>query len=160
LNKIIYRKAKVSDMDGLIDLWNNLMQYHLNYFPDFYKFKKNHISLMKKHFKKNIVSKKSLVFVAEESEKLIGYVMISVGKFRPYIYLWKKEARLDDLFVDEKYRGKGVAKKLFNIAKKFAKENNVDYLKFNVDVKNERANNFYDKFGALEFRTIRLVKIK
>ena len=160
MSKITYREAKLSDIDSIIELWKGLMEYHLEFFPDFYKFKRGYLSSMRKHFGRNIRSKDSIVLVAEESGKPIGYVMGAVGKFRPPIYKWKKEANISDLFVDEEHRGKGISKKLFLEVKKFAKAKGADYLKLAVDVKNPSANKFYDKMGLFEFHTTRLVKLK
>ena len=48
-----------------------------------------------------------VTFVARESEKVVG--VIKYNKKRTVIY---------DLIVDQKYRGKGIGKKLFNISSK------------------------------------------
>ena len=159
MSKITYRKATLKDLDSLIDLWKGLMDYHLEFFPSFYKFKNGHLALTKKWFGKNIRSRNSLVMLAEDNGVPMGFIMIFVRKFSPPIYKWEKEALVSDLFVGEEYMGKGVAKKLFTRAKKFAKEKGADYLKLDVDVKNPSANRFYDKMGLFEFHTTRMVKL-
>ncbi|WP_271711513.1 GNAT family N-acetyltransferase [Marinigracilibium pacificum] len=54
---------------------------------------------------------------------------------------------LNDLFVDEKYRGKGISVALINRAKKLAKETNAVGLMLETEKSNDIGNNLYPKTG-------------
>ncbi len=66
----------------------------------------------------------------------------------------KKELYIDDLCVNENYRGKGVAKELFGYVKKFAITNHFDCITLNVWAGNNRAENFYKKQGFIPRKTM------
>jgi len=158
--QVTYRKATLKDLDALMDLWDGLMEYHLDFFPEIYQFRKGHEKKQQKWFSKNIRSKNSFVMLAEVGDTAVGFVMLFVEKFMPSIYIWKKSAVLSDLFVCEGYRGTGVAKKLYKSARAFAKRKGADFLQLRADSKNLRANKFYDKMGTFDYMITKMERLK
>lgn len=71
-------------------------------------------------------------FGVRDSERMIatGSVEIKIDN------KWLKHGYLNDLTVDEKYRGKGVAKKITDLCDNYAKEVGCDYLDGSVDIDN------------------------
>ena len=83
-------------------------------------------------------------YVAELNNKIIGIAVYFI-KYST----WKgKGLYLDDLFVTEKFRGKGIGKKLFDIIIEEAKKINAKQLHWQVLDWNTPAIDFYKKYGA------------
>ena len=83
-------------------------------------------------------------YVAELNNKIIGIAVYFI-KYST----WKgKGLYLDDLFVTEKFRGKGIGKKLFDIIIEEAKKINAKQLHWQVLDWNTPAIDFYKKYGV------------
>lgn len=88
--------------------------------------------------------KETVIFVAEEREELIGFIQLfpifsSVSMKRTWL--------LNDLYVNEKARGKGAATALLNAAKEFGKETNAKWLLLQTAADNFTAQKVYEKNG-------------
>ena len=85
---------------------------------------------------------KSILLVAEEQDKIIGFIWANCIAFgiRRYGYL-------EDLYVDDKYRAKGVAKSLISAVKDEFKEFNVNAVFVTTEKENQIAQNLYIKEG-------------
>ncbi|MFV0537738.1 MAG: GNAT family N-acetyltransferase [Dysgonomonas sp.] len=84
-------------------------------------------------------------FVARENgSEIIGYVTF----FHAY-YTWTgKSLYMDDLYVKEKFRGKGIGSKLIKEVISYAKESGCKGLRWQVSNWNTHAMNFYENLGA------------
>ena len=83
-------------------------------------------------------------FIAETNDTIIGYTTY----FYAY-YSWiGKSLYLDDLYVTQKHRNKGLGKKLLNTVINLAKENNCKKVRWQVSSWNKNALNFYKKIDA------------
>jgi len=90
-----------------------------------------------------VASPNTFLFVAkDESGKIAGMITLLVFRI-PYV----KKGYLDDLIVDEAYRGMGVAKKLMEHAVHSAKEKGVAYVDLTARPRREAGNGLYEKFG-------------
>jgi len=80
----------------------------------------------------------------DEYSQIIGYVIY----FYAY-YTWSgKCLYMDDLYVCDKYRGKGIGTMLINKVISYAKENDCYKLRWQVSDWNTPAINFYKSLGA------------
>ena len=132
---MIIRKAKKKDIDKLSVL---LDKYRIFYKQpsDFNKAR----SFLKKRMKRN----ESVIFVAEERKELIGFAQLfpifsSVSIKRTWL--------LNDLYVDEKARGKGTATQLLKAAKEFGEETESKWLLLQTASDNFTAQKLYEKNG-------------
>jgi len=132
---MIIRKAKKKDIDKLSVL---LDKYRIFYKqePDFAKAR----SFLKKRMKRN----ESVIFVAEERKELIGFAQLfpvfsTVSIQRTWL--------LNDLYVDERARGKGAATQLLNAAKKLGEETESKWLLLQTASDNFTAQKVYEKNG-------------
>lgn len=82
--------------------------------------------------------KEDVLLVAKDGSKLIGMCMML------HLRDW---AFCAGLFVDKKYRRKGIGKKLVDEAGKRLKQKGVDNVILLVDVKNKEAEKFYTREG-------------
>jgi len=84
-------------------------------------------------------------FVAEtESKEIVGYVVY----FFAYYTWFGKSLYMDDLYVKDVFRGKGIGSSLINAVIDFARKENCHKLRWQVSSWNEPAIGFYKKLGA------------
>ena len=132
---MIIRRAKKKDIDKLSVLFD---KYRI-----FYK-QQSDIDNAKSFLKKRMKRKESVIFVAEERKELIGFTQLfpifsSVSMKRTWL--------LNDLYVNEKARGIGVATKLLDAAKDFGTETNSKWLILQTAADNFTAQKVYEKNG-------------
>jgi len=130
------RRAKESDYKVLMELYNGFVG------KDRYS-KHNNDS-----FNKVIKSKKNFIYVAEDKNKVIGFVTFSV---RLVIRYPKPIAELDELFILPTYRRKGVGNMLMCKVLLKAKELNCHRLFIETHYKHEAAHKFYESLGFTNY---------
>ena len=96
-------------------------------------------------FDKIISRNDNKIFVAEENNKLIGTATVY---FLPNIRHGRHQGYLKDFFVTEKIRGKGVGTAMFEVIKKYCRENNVKVIKLATGNELAGAQEFYEEKGG------------
>ncbi len=132
------RSAKKKELDQLAALFD---QYRV-----FYKQESNKAGA-KEFLKMRMKKDESVIIVAEDEKELIGFTQLfpifsSVSMKRTWL--------LNDLFVQEKARGKGVATALLNAAKNFGAETNAKWLLLQTAVDNITAQKVYERNGWIK----------
>ncbi len=92
------------------------------------------------------------LILAELNNNVIGYLVLMLGvkgSATGYPHAW-----VSDLFVSERYRRKGIGKRLMEIAEEIARRAGYDYIGLTVTTENERAIKLYSKLGYIEERKI------
>jgi|SRR6266403_2529031 len=103
----------------------------------------NNKELSDKDFVDMIASPNTFLFVAkEESGQIAGMITLLIFRI-PYV----KKGYLDDLVVDENFRGRGIAKSLMEHAVTFTKEKGVSYIDLTARSRRAEGNSLYEKFG-------------
>jgi ribosomal protein S18 acetylase RimI-like enzyme len=95
-------------------------------------------------FKEIIEPKQSFLFIAREvsSNTIAGVVMMVIYRIPD-----SKKAYLDDLIVDEKFRGRGIAKLLFKEVIATAREHKAQYIMLTSNPLREAGVRLYEKLG-------------
>lgn len=83
-----------------------------------------------------------------ENRKTIG--MVAVVQF---IVPTSKHARIEDLVVDQKYRGRGIGKKLMQAAIDSLKESGAIHIELTSNSQREAANRLYQNLGFKQIKT-------
>lgn len=146
------RKAKLKDVPGIAMLWKAFWREHDRAFTrgdPVFKTKKRIDDLYLKFVNRMIRSRKGQVFVADIDGKLIGHLIIEIMKLPP-IFVHDKEAHVHEIYVEKRYRKKGIGAMLLAEADGWAKEKGIFSLGLTVNVKNRRAFSFYKEFGFNE----------
>jgi GNAT superfamily N-acetyltransferase len=133
----VIRRAKRSDAKDLLDLLNALARFEGLEPPD---------EGAKQRVVDDIFVKGRLgAFVAVAGAKRVGYALYfySYSSFlgRPTLYL-------EDIFVLEEYRGRGIGSSLFRRCVREAHAKRCGRMEWAVLTWNHRAINFYEKVGA------------
>ena len=138
------RKAENKDISRLLDLLSEVLEIHAKLRPDLFvsgttKYNKEQLEFMLKDENKPI-------YVAAIDGYVVGYAMCQIRIPDSNMYP-KRIFHLDDLCVDEKYRGQGIGKALYQKVVEAAKEYGCYEITLNAWPDNEIAMKFYEKMG-------------
>ncbi|MBT2622779.1 GNAT family N-acetyltransferase [Chryseobacterium sp. ISL-6] len=129
------RKATTEDLPQLSELFD---QYRVFYH------KESDIPSAEKFLKERIEYKESELFVAETEGKLVGFVQLyplfSSTRMKRY---WI----LNDLYVNDSYRGKGYSKELIEEAKELCKSSGASGVLLETGKSNDIGNQLYPSCG-------------
>ncbi len=149
---MIIRLATVKDVDRLQDLLFAVQNLHAEGRPDL--FIKNSRKYTHERVREIIACKNSPVFVGEIDSEVMAYAFCEIQDNTGTDNLKNlKTLYLDDLCVDQKFRGKGFGKELYAYVKSYAKEQGCYHLTLNVWHLNQNAVRFYEKVGMHPLKT-------
>ena len=97
-----------------------------------------------------ITGANSQIFVADEDEKIVGFVSVYEKKSLDFNFMVPhKYAYIMELITTRDYQGKGIATKLMNEVKRWALDRELDHIELTV-ASNNSAVDFYIKTGYEE----------
>ena len=139
------RRAKEKDIPRILELLSQVLEIHASIRPDIF------IPGTTKYTNEELVgilrSENTPVYVAvDENDETIGYAFC-VLKQQPFSNNMVQFSSffIDDLCVDEKYRGKKIGETLFQYVKQEAKRLGCYEITLNVWEGNDAAKRFYEK---------------
>lgn len=136
------RKATVEDLDQLAELFD---QYRVFYH------KESDIRSAENFLRERVENGDSEIFVAEENEKLTGFVQLypifSSTRMQRY---WL----LNDLYVNENHRGKGYSKELIEEAKELCRSSNACGVLLETGKSNDIGNKLYPACGFERYDSV------
>lgn len=140
------RFADSRDIPGIIDLLRQVGQVHHQIRPDL--FRAGAQKYDEAALKRLLADPSRPILAAEESGVLVGYAfcILQITRDDP-VLCDRKVLYIDDLCVDERRRGTGVAGALYDRAVILARELGCDAVTLNVWWGNDRALAFYKKCG-------------
>ncbi|MBO4457581.1 MAG: GNAT family N-acetyltransferase [Butyrivibrio sp.] len=152
------RDAVEEDIPELLRLLSQVLEVHAAIKPDY--FVSGHQKYNTDELKAILKDESVRVYVAAEGKEILGYTFCMINELpkKPFIAHFKY-MYIDDLCVDERYRGKDIAKALFEHVKKEAKVLGCREITLNVWEGNDRARAFYDKMGMTPQKTYMELKI-
>ncbi|MBR3099290.1 MAG: GNAT family N-acetyltransferase [Clostridia bacterium] len=139
------RRAEKKDLEAVKNLLSQVLEVHAGIRPDLF------ISGTRKYTDEEILAifadPETPVFVAEEEGCVLGYCFCAAQTRKSHVFREAKELYIDDLCVDEKARGKGVGRTLYEYADAWAKREGFDWLTLHVWEGNDSARAFYEGLG-------------
>jgi|SRR3990167_9032684 len=104
----------------------------------------NHTFLSDDDVKGMINSPCNFIFIAQDknADKIVGMITLIVYRI-PYV----KKSVIEDLIVDEGYRGQGIGTMLLKKALEVARNNSVAYVDFTSRPRRQEGNSLYEKLG-------------
>ncbi len=138
--KINIRKAVKDDCQSMMQLIHELAAYEKA--PD-------EVTVSFNHFVESGFGEKPVwwAFVAETDEKVVGFALYYIR-----YSTWKgQRLYLEDILVNEPFRGKGIGKLLFDQLLKEVEEKKFSGMVWQVLEWNEPAINFYKKYNGVNF---------
>lgn len=143
------REAKIKDVDDPVDLWQELMNYHMDLSPNNPRLKKNARSMFTKWVIKHIKSKNSIVLIANDKKGPVGYMLGYVTDV-PKVYIEDKMSYISDSYITKVYRKKGIMKKMVKQAKIFFKKKKMKHIYLRADTLNILGVKSWNKIGFKE----------
>lgn len=133
------RKVDIKDLDALSKLFDSYrIFYHKN----------SDVEAAKIFLTERIKNEESEIFVAEFENDLVGFVQLfpifSSTRMQRY---WL----LNDLFVDENFRGEGYSKALLEAAKELCRDTNACGMLLETGKQNEIGNQLYPSCGFKKY---------
>lgn len=138
--EIQIRKAEKKDCSAMMELIRELAVYERA--PE-------EVTVDFNHFEESGFGEKPVwwAFVAEVENKVVGFALYYIR-----YSTWKgQRLYLEDILVNEPYRGKGIGKLLFDQLIEEAKEKKLQAMVWQVLEWNEQAINFYKKYEGVKF---------
>ena len=140
---MVIRKAMKSDGAALDALLTKLIRDETQYDPNL-----SPEVVIKDNYAERIEEEGSGAFVAEEDGNIVGYLYGFLYQI-PGMML-RPVAIMDALYVEEAYRGQGIAKELFRRFWEFAEDCHADRVELKVLSGNAKAITLYETLGFYE----------
>ena len=140
MSEIIIRNARKEDCKAMMQLIHELAEYEKA--PD-------EVTVTFDHFVESGFGEKPVwwAFVAEVDESVVGFALYYIR-----YSTWKgQRLYLEDILVNEPFRGKGIGKLLFDRLLEEVKEKKFSGMAWQVLEWNEPAINFYKKYKGVSF---------
>lgn len=143
---MIIRFANENDIPQMIDLLLQVGQVHHEIRPDL--FRAGAQKYDEAALKRLLADEKRPILCGEVDGKMAGYAFCILQETKNDPVLCdRKTLYIDDLCVDEKVRGAGVAPAIYQGVLDYAREIGCDAVTLNVWCGNDRAMHFYEKCG-------------
>lgn len=139
------RKAQIQDIETICRLLEQVLKVHHAGRPDL--FRESGKKYDEKALQEMLQCPENPIFVYEEDGAVLGYIMCQEHAISGSALKSVKTLYIDDLCVEEKARGKGVGKKLFQFVKDYAQENGFYNITLHVWEGNPGAKQFYESLG-------------
>jgi len=113
---------------------------------------------LKKDVLDRLNNNKFTYFIAETDSKIIGYILLS--KKEDFLFMNQKYGFINQFFVKEEFRGKGIGQKLLDASCNFFKENGIKEVLLDVFIANSNAMRFYYVNEFCEYNLVLKKEIK
>ena len=143
--RIIIRKAKISDFQGIHNLIMQVHKLHVNERNDIYK----DVDPMDfEEFRTELSNSNNIYLIAELENEIVGICFSQIKEIsNNKIMKNRKILHIENICVDENHQKKGIGKKLYKQIVQLAKEKNIDNIELMVWGFNENAIKFYKNLG-------------
>lgn len=148
------REAIIEDLEQIAIIQKQIQDLHFKERPKI--FKEKNINMIEEELVQIMRSKEEIIIVAVDEKSIIyGILIYKIKEIKNHINLRdSKILWVDDIGVNEKYRKKGIGKKLMKEAENIARLQKCNRLELNCWSFNEDALNFYKSIELTTQRNI------
>ncbi len=143
-------KAEEHHIPDICILWLEFMRYSENIDPIFTPRDGALEVFEKKYLRPVMKDNNSLVLVALDGEKVVGY-SYSLINDPSDLEKFRQVGVIHDFFITADYRRRGIGEKIYNEILKWFKSRDIDRIELQVIAKNEAACSFWRKHGYGDF---------
>ena len=140
------RTARECDLDGILELLHQVNQIHADERPDLFKAGGSKYTV--EDLKEKLKKKDERIYVATDDDRVFGYAFVEIRETKessnrhPLVNFF-----IDDLCVEEAFRGESIGTQLFLHVQHEAAEYGADCITLHVWEFNSPARAFYEKVG-------------
>ncbi|MFX1355971.1 MAG: GNAT family N-acetyltransferase [Promethearchaeota archaeon] len=145
-------EAKETHIPAIVELWTEMIDYHTQ-LDQFFKRREDAHLNYESFIKELLNSSEATIFVAQEDDKILGFVLVKIDLYPP-VYLYEKYGAIYDLVVKSTYRRRGIGTRLLDRSIEWVYSQGLDRIELNVASKNEKANSFYFKNGFQDYKRV------
>lgn len=140
------RKATLSDVNVITELWKDMMELHSSC-DKYFCLEEDAEKAYRKYAEENIQSETKLFKVClNEINEIVGYVLADVFEYPP-IYQVKKYIEINEMVVRKDQRRKGIGEIMLKDVLNWAKEKGIIRVECKVAIKNSVSQGFWKKNG-------------
>jgi len=150
------RRAMLSDVPNLQELWVEFMDHHSNLDPDYVR-SHDAVANWARYVHSKFGDKSAAVFVAVDDGHVVGYIGALVRDYPP-VFNIKKHGFIEEIAVTEKSRRLGIASQLWSAAEEWLLAQEVTRIKVNIDTANPESQGFFRRLGFLDYTETLLKK--
>jgi len=147
MSETIIRKTTSNDVNSLVPLYGE-MEVHIRQISldPFVTLGSDWRELTRRYFTEFSSRDDKLVLVAVKGTDIVGFLTAMITTTLP-IFVERNYGLLNDMFVKQEYRGKGIGKRLLMTATEWFKQKHMRRLELRVDARNSEAISFYEAHG-------------
>lgn len=149
---ITISEAKDSQVLGILELWEELVDFHSNIDPYFTR-SEDSLKVFEKYVRDLIEKETTQVLVALHRDRVVAY-SIAEAHQRPPFFEQKECGLISDLAVKSSYRRKGIGEKLLQEMLKWFAARGLHRIELRVLSANEVGYNFWKKQGFRDYMHI------
>lgn len=158
IRDIKIRKANIEDLQDILRLNFDLFKKEYKEYDKSLNLKWTYTD-GKKYFSDRILKKDGFVEVAEFESRIIGYVCGGISE-RKFYRKKTKYAELENMIIENEFRGKGIGDKLAQDFIDWCKKCNIGYIAVTASMLNEQGIYFYRKLGFKDYNLTLEMEIK
>lgn len=148
------RKATVQDYDAVCLLFEQIDRHHVGILPEVFQ-SFDGPARPRGLFEAHVRDHDKAFFVVEAASRTVGFMNIEHDSHPPLPMLKFHEfVLIKNIYIEEAYRGRGLARRLLDEAKRWGRERGLHAMQLNVYAANRLAMDFYEKMG---FRPVKHV---
>lgn len=148
-NVIIIRPATQKDVESMVILWTEFMDFHSERDPWFKRSDTGHLRFAE-FVAERIADEKSIVLVAEVDGKIVGHAIAEISSRLP-VYEPEDYGQIMDVAIAETHRRSGIGEKLVEELFRIFHERGIRRVEVGMSVSNESATAFWRKMGFVPY---------
>ena len=145
MNSVTTRLARAHDVETIVELWKELMDFHQARDRHFTR-SPNGPSVFADFVTEQLHNDDALVLVAEEAGAIVGYCL-AVSETHALVFEKPRHAEIIDLFVCQSYRRRGIGERLVREVEQWFSRRGFDRIEARIATRNEVSTEFWCRIG-------------
>lgn len=145
-------EARKSDIPAILEIWKELMDFHVPFDPR-YTLSDDAEESMGKNLERLIEAEDALVIMAVENTKVLGFGIARIDKYPP-VFVKQICGTIEDLAVSSEHRRKGIGELILKEILGWFRSQGIDRVELRVASMNTVGYSFWRKQGFTDYMHI------
>ncbi len=151
------RKARQSDLDALVELWKQLMDFHSRFEPRYTR-APGSSRKFRSFLSGLITSRMALVLVGCAGRQVVGYLSAAIGTYPP-VFVIKRYGAIHGLVVDADHRREGIGQALVSEAVQWFTRKGLQRIEMSVATANPVSGEFWNAMGFTTYKKTKYLDV-